>query len=724
MSNEIEYCCLDIEASGFNPEKEEVLELGMVKFRVVEGQITRTDSYNAVYKPVLKNTNHRVLDLTGITTAEMEHGLLFEDEKEKIRSVLAGAVLVGHGLQLDLAFLNYHGLIVGTATRIDTLEMAQVFWPTHKSYNLENLAMNLEHETNAFHRAMADVEATLAVLKGCAAVFQNLPDDTRKVFHSSYVQASYPWAHILDSLRLDLGRVAVLNTKDPKPDLHKLAALVAEQVQTGVVAYPSLVDAKRLASQLDNQTHRFFSGTRLNFSLLTAFINEPTSMPEYALLGALKAVVFSVVGDQAGETINWAAQGKEVVQLLTKEDEASIGSYTYHTDYPMAVKKLSAAPQLSIIEKARFFDWLELRSGDRVSWGKLVGYCYSIYNPLSKFGDQDLEEDVVTAITAIDLCFANILLLFKKHNRLVQGVLGVEDLDPFVKSRILETLDHLCIQLQRVRFDTTWFLHKVQRLEEVIRSGGGSGYVVWVEFSDSRFEFIYKPLFLDDAAFSVLGHDQAAQVLETFSTARLDRYYESRFEKKLSLKAVAVLQEPAMSMAEYTSLRGLAKILSQIPPKSVVLFEDIAQAKEVFDAILAEGRVQRDILVQGIHGGPTKLASNFVWKSGSRLWLSLSSASKLAVSLLSSRELYVVLRGSSTFSHPYIQALTRLHTGYDNDFEWKADFLLATIIKSLPVSLSTLSVTIYSHERELWPTVFDALSSRLGSIPKKTVLTS
>ena len=70
MKQETLYCSLDIETTGFDPLKEEILEVGFVFFTIGDKGIKITEEWTQVFKPA-KTPSPQILALTGITQEEL-----------------------------------------------------------------------------------------------------------------------------------------------------------------------------------------------------------------------------------------------------------------------------------------------------------------------------------------------------------------------------------------------------------------------------------------------------------------------------------------------------------------------------------------------------------------------------------------------------------------------------------------------------------------------------
>src|SRR3989344_4719041 len=200
------YCSLDIETSGFDPVKDEILEIGFAFFEIgksdksdeseVGSRIKITNEYSKVFKPE-REVSETILALTGITNEELKGAPKFSEHLEEIQNKLKDAVLVGHNIGFDIKFLQGLG-VKFSGTSIDTLDLVQFILPTHPSYNLENLMHYFGVPHIEAHRALADAKATLLVLEGLLKAYGGFPDSLKTEIKQIAESGKFPWLALLE----------------------------------------------------------------------------------------------------------------------------------------------------------------------------------------------------------------------------------------------------------------------------------------------------------------------------------------------------------------------------------------------------------------------------------------------------------------------------------------------------------------------------------------------
>ena len=159
----LEYVVLDIETTGFNPQKEDLLEIGAVKYRNGE----KLEQFSSLIRPG-KEISEEITKLTGITTEMVADAPLPEEVLQRFKEFCAGAVLVAHNARFDIGFISakYQQLLgeKPTPVYLDTLGLARSVWPNFKSYRLNNVAKELGIKLQNHHRATDDAQCAADIL--------------------------------------------------------------------------------------------------------------------------------------------------------------------------------------------------------------------------------------------------------------------------------------------------------------------------------------------------------------------------------------------------------------------------------------------------------------------------------------------------------------------------------------------------------------------------------
>ena len=170
-----EYVVYDLETTGTDPRRDDILEIAAQRYRgeepVGEPFYTLVRPANRRYIPKAATRVH------GITWDDVAHAPTLAEVLPRFLDYVDTATLVGHNVrQFDHRFLDRalgthldRGL---TNPTVDTLEMARRLFPTERRHTLEHMAAVLGVPTVQSHRAGEDVALT-------ARVYHRLLEDSR-----------------------------------------------------------------------------------------------------------------------------------------------------------------------------------------------------------------------------------------------------------------------------------------------------------------------------------------------------------------------------------------------------------------------------------------------------------------------------------------------------------------------------------------------------------------
>jgi len=183
----MEYVALDLETTGFDPERDRVIEVGAVAFDAerVLGTLERlADPGRSVPDAVLK--------LTGINREELAQASSSEAALKELAAFLDHRQPVGHGARLDIDFLASAGLWPSGSEILDTLDVARILLPGVNSHSLPVLAGELGLEQPRPHRALDDADATRQLFLKLREVAGGLDEGLKESMLA--LLAPYGWA--------------------------------------------------------------------------------------------------------------------------------------------------------------------------------------------------------------------------------------------------------------------------------------------------------------------------------------------------------------------------------------------------------------------------------------------------------------------------------------------------------------------------------------------------
>ncbi|MGC1462391.1 MAG: 3'-5' exonuclease [Terracidiphilus sp.] len=151
-----DFVVLDLETTGLNPERDEIIEIGAIHFTLdTENHAT----FQTLVKP-LRKVPAKIAGITGISQEMVDRdGLPLEDVLRQFMGFIGDMPLVTFNAEFDMGFLNNaarkHGLKIPNRYTC-ALKRARRAWPGLPSYRLVDLAKmgNLSDEDT--HRALGD----------------------------------------------------------------------------------------------------------------------------------------------------------------------------------------------------------------------------------------------------------------------------------------------------------------------------------------------------------------------------------------------------------------------------------------------------------------------------------------------------------------------------------------------------------------------------------------
>ncbi len=147
------YVSLDLETTGLNPDTDEIIEVGAVRFQ--EEQVI--DTFHTLVNPE-RNLSYRIQLLCGITQSELEAAPTFSDLSGNLIAFLDTDPLLGHNIAFDLSFLARKGITLANST-YDTHELATLLLFQLSDYSLASVTKHLGL-AQPRHRALVDATAT------------------------------------------------------------------------------------------------------------------------------------------------------------------------------------------------------------------------------------------------------------------------------------------------------------------------------------------------------------------------------------------------------------------------------------------------------------------------------------------------------------------------------------------------------------------------------------
>jgi len=168
----MKYAFLDLETTGFDPEKDSIIEIAVI---VTDENLNEIECFESLVAPDKSTPNLHTERITGISLEMLEGQKLWDDIQNEVQKIVDNAVIIGHNILFDTGFLQANGIDLNPDNYIDTHELARILLINEPSYALEVLADTYNLSKSQAHRAMSDVETSLHLFEFLQNITQTLP---------------------------------------------------------------------------------------------------------------------------------------------------------------------------------------------------------------------------------------------------------------------------------------------------------------------------------------------------------------------------------------------------------------------------------------------------------------------------------------------------------------------------------------------------------------------
>jgi DNA polymerase-3 subunit epsilon/ATP-dependent DNA helicase DinG len=162
---------LDLETTGLDPERDAVIEIGVVRFNGPRIE----DEWSTLVNPG-QPLSPLIVQLTGITDDMLSGAPRVTQVLGDLQAFVGDSPILGHNVQFDLAFLQRKGLFHAHEA-LDTYDLASVLIPSAARYGLGALASALKVPVDTKHRALEDAQTTRMVFLRLCELLDELPPD-------------------------------------------------------------------------------------------------------------------------------------------------------------------------------------------------------------------------------------------------------------------------------------------------------------------------------------------------------------------------------------------------------------------------------------------------------------------------------------------------------------------------------------------------------------------
>ena len=168
---------IDLETTGLNSERHEIIELGCVVLR--QPDLKQLAELDLKIKPLhLETAEPEALRVNGYNGGDWLFAADLAQALKALNEKAAGAMMISHNITFDWPFLERAYATTGVpnqlaSVRLDLLSMA--FVKLHKEervqrFNLRALCDYFQLKNEQQHTALADIKASVAIYKKLAGI--------------------------------------------------------------------------------------------------------------------------------------------------------------------------------------------------------------------------------------------------------------------------------------------------------------------------------------------------------------------------------------------------------------------------------------------------------------------------------------------------------------------------------------------------------------------------
>lgn len=696
------YCSLDIETSDFDPANGEILEIGMVFFELQETGIKILSEWESVFKPS-REVSPRILALTGLTVEELEEAPQFRDSFEEIQKLVEDCIIVGHNISFDIKFLEGFG-IKFSGKQLDTLDLAQMFLPTHSSYNLEALMGLLKVEHKDAHRALADAKASVVVMQKLLGRFSALPEEVRSKILALFPKKQFPELHEILSASFESFEVnfpskemAIAASTEISKALKQKNSIITfplgfDHYQYIYGSLPKIsekallvVPTKKVVYQLWKQklAYPVFENREV-FSLdrFEDLRKKPLEKDQSLFLA--KILVWQATNWQSeilfDMNFSFGNQFRALVCFDPKEAPA----------WPISKEKVVAIDYLDFIKGKALTDYADRKviivdingyeqaltyvSSKKVSWNDFIYAAKQIYDPATKSGNRKASKHIDAILSQVDLFFGLASLHFRRINESSSSILidrAVRDGDSF--KVILKAAESFLEKIKKANehLESERISQSVENLENFFKEDNEE--VKWVEISEDRLAFLSSPVSLEKISQQVLSKSKNILFTASLGSDSLLKYFTHRLNLP-HLKIVPVGQQELRKKIEVVIKQAgadsdeLIILLKTLEFPAALLMPNMTSLRNFYENNFKELQERYKVWAQSYSGGTNKLLENFSINENSLLITTDTFILRQVGKNLIVKSLIMTRLPFEQFTHPLFAAQAEKYENQFTDF--------------------------------------------------------
>ncbi|MCS7059846.1 MAG: helicase C-terminal domain-containing protein [Anaerolineae bacterium] len=358
---------LDLETTGLDPERDAIIEIGIVRFRGSEV----LEEWSSLVNP-RRPIPQKITELTGITQHMVEaEGVSLWDALRTAQRIVGQAPIIGHNIAFDLSFLRKQDQFLSNPS-IDTFDLAGILVPHAGRYGLGALGKELGIESPATHRALDDARVAHRLYMKMFERAIELPKDTLEEIVAFAERSGWTlvefWRDALEQHARGVFTTTIgaqlKRTKSGQTVLARKAALKAQLAAKPLEPREEIrpLDIEYVAATLNEggAFARSFQGYEMRpqqidmLKLVTTAFNESGHALIEAGTGTGKSVAYLI------PAMLWAVQNGERVVVST--NTINLQEQLFEKDVPAVIRALGLEARVAVMKgRARYLCPLRLQ---------------------------------------------------------------------------------------------------------------------------------------------------------------------------------------------------------------------------------------------------------------------------------------------------------------------------------------------------------------------------
>ncbi|MEK9645271.1 MAG: 3'-5' exonuclease [Alphaproteobacteria bacterium] len=165
----LDYVVVDTETTGLKPHEDEIVQIGAV--RVTGGKVLEGESFERLVNPG-RPIPPASIRFHGVTDEMVAHAPGIEEILHEFAEFAGDAVLIGHNIVFDLAFMNRTRRLENPT--LDTMLLSIGAFPDRRGHTLEDLSALYDEPVRDRHTALGDADLTARLFLRMQGEFDRL----------------------------------------------------------------------------------------------------------------------------------------------------------------------------------------------------------------------------------------------------------------------------------------------------------------------------------------------------------------------------------------------------------------------------------------------------------------------------------------------------------------------------------------------------------------------